>query len=128
MGDIVRGGAAGAETSDIGASAAPGRQRRMTAGRKRDAVLRVLRGEPLEIVARDLAVTAADLSGWREAFLEAGAASMKSRARDDRDATIDRLRTKVGELMMDTELLQAKIERLEAGGGGPPFGARRSKR
>jgi hypothetical protein len=100
----------------------------MTAGRKRDAVLRVLRGEPLEIVARELAVTAADLSGWREAFLAAGAASLKSRARDDRDATIDRLRTKVGELTMDTELLQAKIERLEAGGGGPPFGARRSKR
>jgi hypothetical protein len=99
----------------------------MTAGRKRDAVLRVLRGEPLEIVARELGVTAADLSGWREAFLEAGAASLKSRARDDRDATIDRLRTKVGELTMDTELLQAKIERLEAG-GGPPFGARRSKR
>jgi len=128
MGDIERGGAAVAETSDIGASAAPGRQRHMTAGRKRDAVLRVLRGEPLEIVARDLAVTAADLSGWRDAFLEAGAASLKSRARDDRDATIDRLRTKVGELTMDTELLYAKIERLEAGGGGPPFGARRSKR
>jgi hypothetical protein len=57
MGDLERGGAAGAETSDIGAVAAPGQQRRMTAGRKRDAVLRVLRGEPLEIVARDLAVT-----------------------------------------------------------------------
>jgi hypothetical protein len=128
MDDEERGGAAGAETSDIGAVAAPGRERRMTAGRKRDAVLRVLRGEPLEIVARELAVTAADLSGWREAFLAAGAASLKSRARDDRDATIDRLRTKVGELTMDTELLQAKIERLEAGGGGPPFGARRSKR
>jgi transposase len=128
MGDIVRGGAAGAETSDIGASAAPGRQRRMTAGRKRDAVLRVLRGEPLEIVARDLAVTAAELSGWRDAFLDAGSAVLRSRARDDRDATIDRLRTKVGELTMDTELLYAKIERLEAGGGGPPFGARRSKR
>jgi hypothetical protein len=38
------------------------------------------------------------------------------------------LRTKVGELTMDTELLQAKIERLEAGGGGGPFGSRRSKR
>jgi hypothetical protein len=61
-----RGGAAGAETSDIGAVAAPGRERRMTAGRKRDAVLRVLRGEPLEIVARELAATAADLSGWRD--------------------------------------------------------------
>lgn len=100
----------------------------MTARRKQEAVLRLLRGEPLEIVARDLAVTAADLSGWRDAFLEAGAVSLKSRARDDRDATIDRLRTKVGELIMDTELLYAKIERLEAGGGGSPFGARRSKR
>jgi transposase-like protein len=100
----------------------------MTAGRKRDAVLRLLRGEPLEIVAREVGVTAADLSGWRDAFLEAGAESLKARARDDRDRAIDRLRTKVGELTMDTELLQAKIERLEAGGGGGPFGSRRSKR
>ena len=57
-----------------------------------------------------------------------GRRGLKSRARDDRDETIDRLRTKVGELTMDTELLQAKIERLEAGGGGGPFAARRSKR
>ena len=128
MDEIERKGAADAETSGIGASAAPGRERRMTAGRKRDAVLRLLRGEPLEIVARELAVTAADLSAWRDSFLEAGAASLKSRARDDRDGTIDRLRTKVGELTMDSELLQAKIERLEAGGGSGPFGARRSKR
>ncbi len=121
-------GAADAETLGIGAAAAPGRERRMTAGRKRDAIMRLLRGEPLEIVARELAVTAADLSAWRDAFLEAGAASLKSRARDDRDETIDRLRTKVGELTMDSELLQAKINRLEAGGGGAPFGLRRSKR
>ena len=100
----------------------------MTAGRKRDAVLRLLRGEPLEIVARELGVTAADLSAWREAFLEAGAASLKARERDDRDETIGRLRTKVGELTMDNELLYSKIDRLEAGAGGGPFGARRSKR
>lgn len=122
------GGAAGAETSSIGAPAAPGRPLRMTAGRKRDGVVRLLRGEPLEIVARELGVTAADLSGWRDAFLDAGAASLKARTRDDRDATIDRLRSKVGELTMDTELLQAKIERLGAGGGSGPFGSRRSKR
>ena len=128
MDGVEHGGAAGAETSDIGAVAAPGRERRMTASRKRDAVLRLLRGEPLEIVAREAAATAADLSGWRDAFLDAGAASLKSRARDDRDETIDRLRTKVGELTMDTELLYAKIERIEAGGGGGPFAARRSKR
>ena len=56
-------GAAAAETSGIGASAALGREWRMTAGRKRDAVLRLFRGEPLEIVARELAVTAADQGG-----------------------------------------------------------------
>jgi hypothetical protein len=108
MGGDEIGGAAGAETSGIGAPAAPGRPLRMTAGRKREAVLRLLRGEPLEIVARELGVTAAGLSGWRDAFLEAGAASLKTRERDDRDATIDRLRTKVGELTMDAALLQAK--------------------
>ena len=97
----------------------------MTAGRKREAVLRLLRGEPLEVVARELAVTAADLSGWRDAFLEAGEASLKSRPRDDRDATIGRLRTKVGELTMDNELLHTKVERLE---GGVLLAGRRSKR
>ncbi len=97
----------------------------MTAGRKRDAVLRALRGEPLEIVARDLAVTAADLSGWREAFLEAGATSLKSRARDDRDETIDRLRTKVGELTMDAELLAAGADARRGAGRGDPARADR---
>ncbi len=126
MTDMKSGGAADTESS--GAGAAPGRERRMTAGRKRDSVLRVLRGEPLEIVARELTVTAADLSGWRDAFLDAGAASLKSRARDDRDETIGRLRTKVGALTMDAELLAAKIDRLESGGAGAPFGPRRSKR
>ena len=128
MGKTEREGAAGAETSGIGATAAPGRERRMTAGRKRDAVMRLLRGEPLEIVARQLAVTAADLSAWREAFLEAGEASLKARLRDDRDEKIDRLQSKLGEVLMDNELLYAKIERLEAGGGGGPVGSRRSKR
>ena len=128
MTDGTRGGAADAETSGVGATAAPGRERRMTAGRKRDAVLRVLRGEPLEIVARELSVTAADVSGWRDAFLDAGAASLKSRERDDRDEKIDRLQSKLGAVLMDNELLYAKIELLETGSGGAPFGVRRSKR
>ena len=54
MTDEKRGGAPGAETTDIGAPGAPVRERRMTAKRKQEAVLRVLRGEPLETVAREL--------------------------------------------------------------------------
>ena len=125
MDDIERGAVEGME---VRVPETPGRERRMTAGRKREAVLRLLRGEPLEVVAREVAVTAADLSAWRDAFLEAGEASLKTRARDDRDERIARLRTKVGELTMDTELLAAKIDRLEAGGAGTPFAPRRSRR
>ena len=68
---------------------------------------------------------AADLSGWRDAFLEAGAASLKSRPRDDRDASDRQLQAKLGEVTMDNELLEEKIERMEA---GRPFVHRRSKR
>ena len=125
MGDHEREGAAGAETPNIGASAAPCRQRRMTVARKQEAVLRVLRGEPLELVARANEISAADLSAWRDSYLAAGAASLKSRPRDAGDETIDRLRAKVGEITMDNELLYEKITRLEA---GAPLARRRSKR
>src|SRR5690554_1101123 len=118
-------GASGAETSSIAATEAPGRERRMTVRRKQEAVLRVLRGEPLESVARELSVTAADLSGWRERFLEGGAASLRSRPRDDHDERIAQLQAKLGEITMDNELLFEKIARMEA---GRPLGRRRSRK
>jgi hypothetical protein len=85
----------------------------MSARRKQEAVLRLLRGEDLELVSRELGVIAAELSGWRDRFLAAGEASLKSRPADARDAEIGRLQAKVGELTMAAELLEAKIERLE---------------
>ena len=113
-----------ADHADGGSPATP-RQRRMSAKRKQEAVLRVLRGEDLELVSRELGITAADLSGWRDSFLEAGAASLKSRAEDDRDKTIKALHAKLGEITMANELLEAKIDKLEA---GAPFRLRRLKR
>src|SRR3954449_12686248 len=44
----------------------PERRRRMSARRKQDAVLRLLRGEGRELISRELGVTAAELSGWRD--------------------------------------------------------------
>ena len=70
--DERSGGAQGAESSDVAASGAPGRERRMTAKRKQAAVLRVLRGEPLEVVARELRVTAADPRAGGTPFSRAG--------------------------------------------------------
>src|SRR5215212_2727752 len=108
-----------------GAGPTPEPRRRMPARRKQEAVLRLLRGEDLELISRALGVTAAELSGWREAFLAAGEASPKSRPADARDAAIDRLQAKIGELTMTNELLGAKIERLET---HRPLARRRSRR
>jgi transposase-like protein len=104
---------------------APARRRRMSARRKQRVVLRLLRGEDLELVSRELAVTAAELSAWRDAFLAAGEASLKTRPADGRDAEIGRLKAKVGDLTMANELLEVKIGHLET---GRPLARRRSRR
>jgi transposase len=118
-------GAGPSERATHAGGGGPAPRRRMSARRKRDAVLRLLRGEDLELVSRGLGVTAAELSGWRDAFLAGGEASLKSRPADARDSEIGRLKEKVGELTMANELLGAKIGRLEA---GRPLARRRSRR
>jgi len=55
-----------------------------------------MRGEPLELVARELNVTAARLSSWRDQALLAAEAALKERERDARDDEIARLKGKVG--------------------------------
>ena len=96
-------------------AAGPGRGGRMSRRRKRDAVLRLLRGEDLETVSRALGVTAATLSGWRDAFLAAGEASLATRPADGEEAESERLKAKLGEMLLREELLEAKIAALEEG-------------
>ena len=64
-------------------------------------------------------------SQWRDQFLAAGQASLKSRAPDARDEANRRLQAKIGELLMENELLYAKVDQLEAAG---PLARRRSRR
>jgi hypothetical protein len=77
----------------------------MTSARKQSAVLRLLHGEPLDMLSRELQVTAADLGEWRDKSLAAGEASLKAQPRDGREAEISRLKSKLGGLTMDNELL-----------------------
>ena len=113
-----------------------------------------MRGEPLELVARETNVSIARLSEWRERALAGAATALKERERDDRDDEIVRvgrvdqggapphpsqirmcrfpasgssweLKSKVGEITMDNELLYAKIAALE---GKRPLAHRRARR
>ena len=106
-------------------SAGLGRGGRMSRQRKMAAVLRLLRGEDLELVSRSLGVTAATLSDWRDEFLAGGEAALASKPTDAKAIEADRLKAKLGELMLGRELLAEKITRLEA---GCPLARRRSRR
>ena len=86
---------------------------RFSVQRKMAVVTRLLRGEPLELVARETNVTIQKLIEWRDRALTGAASALKERERDDRDDEIARLKAKVGEITMDNELLYAKIDALE---------------
>ena len=99
--------------------------KRFSVQRKMAIVGRLLRGEPLDLVARQTNVSVAKLSEWRERALAGAAGAWKERDRDARDDEIARLKSKVGEITMDNELLDAKIAALEGKG---PLAHRRSRR
>ena len=83
--------------------------KRFSVRRKLAVVARLLRGEPLELVARETNVSVAKLTEWRDRALSGAATALKERERDDRDDEIARLKSKVGEITMDNELLYSKI-------------------
>ena len=125
-GDEPEGAPARAPNAGAGApSGGAGPERRFSARRKLAAVTRLLRGEPLETVARELNVTVARLSAWRDRALVGAEAAVKERERDARDEEFLRLKAKLGEVTMANELLERKIAALE---NGRPLGRRRSGR
>jgi transposase len=88
---------------------------RWSAKAKREAVLRLLRGEDLDTLSRELKVTAAKLSEWRDVFLAGGEAGLKAREPDLRDEEITRLKETLGEVTMRAELWRDAMRRLKAG-------------
>ena len=86
---------------------------------------RLLRGEPLELVARETNVSVAKLTERRDRALSGAATALKERERDDRDDEIAQLKSKGGEITIDNELLSAKIAAME---GKRPLAHRRSRR
>ena len=102
-------------TTEMTGAAGLGRGGRMSRQRKRDAVLRLLRGEDLETASRSLGVTAAALTAWRDAFLAGGEANLATRPEGAEALESERLKARLGEMLLERELLEAKIAALEEG-------------
>jgi transposase-like protein len=96
----------------------------MSRQRKSAAVLRLLRGEDLETVSRELGVTAATLTNWHDAFLAAGEAALTTRAVTGEELERDRLKARLGAALIERDLLNEKIVLLES---ERPFVRRRRK-
>jgi transposase len=95
---------------------------RWTAPRKREVVLRIFRGEPLELLSRELGVELYRLENWRDAALAGMEEALKARNGDPLKGELDNAMKRLGELTMENELLWARVRR------PGPLAKRRSKK
>lgn len=89
-----------------------GREVRWSARRKEEVVLRLLRGEGLDALARQTGQAAGTISAWREEFLAAGREGLKSRPAPVEDRRLAEAQRKVGELAIDNDILRGLIEEM----------------
>jgi hypothetical protein len=98
---------------------APGQ--RWSVARKRDVVLRLLRGESAELLSRELGLPIFKLEQWRQKAEAALDGALKEREADTAAGELAAAMQRIGELSMEVELLRAKMER------STPLGRRRSR-
>lgn len=88
--------------------AAPGAApvKRWTAARKQEVVLRLLRGETLDAVSRDVGVPMYRLADWRDRSLMGITVALHEGPGDGREVALKEARRKIGDLLMEIELLK----------------------
>ena len=98
------------------------REVRWSARRKEHVVLRLLRGESLDLLARETGQPAGRIASWREEFLAAGREGLKSRPLPAEERALQEAQRKIGELSMQVDILEALLEKK-----GHPQWPRRSR-
>jgi transposase-like protein len=89
-------------------------EQRWTAKRRAALVLALLRGETtVAEAARQHGLTVAEIEGWQDRFLVAAENALRTRPKDDealKDAQIKQLKQKVGELVLDLDILKEAMK------------------
>jgi transposase len=98
---------------------APGQ--RWSAARKCEVVLRLMRGEAAELLARELGLPLFKLEQWRQKAEVALEGALKERESDPAETQLAAAMQRIGKLSMEIELLRAKMER------SGPLARRRSR-
>ena len=85
--------------------------KRWTAARKKAAVLRLLAGESLDDVSRDIGITIAQLEEWKLKVLDHMETLLKCRENDPLNKELDAAKRRIGELSMEVELLRERARK-----------------
>lgn len=115
-------GAEGGRRPSGAAAIAPEPPQRWSLRRKREAVMRLLRGESLDSLSRELGVETYRLEKWRDKALQGMEEGLRERDGDPLQLELDKAMKRIGEITMDNELLLERCRRQEA-----PFRNRRRK-
>lgn len=99
----------------------PDEVQRWTAKRKAAVVMSIVKGETSAAeAARKHGLTVAEVECWTEQLFAAGENALRARSKDEeaaKDEQIERLKRKVGELVLDIDILKEANK-------GRPFGER----
>lgn len=79
--------------------------------RKTEVVMRLLRGESLDDVSREVGVEISRLERWRDKAMRGLEEGLREREGDPVQAALDDANRRIGELSMEVELLREKARR-----------------
>ena len=85
--------------------------KRWTATRKMEIVHRIMRGESLEDLSREIGVAASQIEEWHRTAIGGMESSLKTRIGDPLHAELDLAKKRIGELSMENELLRERSRR-----------------
>ena len=84
-------------------------RRNWTAGRKKEAVLRLLQGENVDGLSRELGVEIGQLEAWKKTVLERMELVRKHRSEEPLAEELEAAKKQIGELHMEVKLLRGKV-------------------
>jgi transposase len=96
----------GARSATGGEPTAAAEVKRWSSGRKKAVVLRLLRGEPVDAISREVSVPIYKLEQWRDRALAGIDGGLKERESDPLTKELDAAKRRIGELVMEVEILQ----------------------
>ena len=105
-GGIALGALEGARSATGSAPSAAAEVKRWSSGRKKQVVLRLLRGESVDALSRELAVPIYRLEEWRDRALAGMDVGLKERENDPVEKQLDDANRRIGELVMEVEILR----------------------